>query len=439
MYIKRFSFNLSMKKQMFILFIFLLLIIIPVQAHDINYDNPDDIWKCGSKEGYEQEKCFERFAEKGGNISLCQSMDRKACIETYGKDTGDFEYCNNIDLAKECSTIESACIKAYALKSKKESDCELLLTYCKQPNWQPGDYDYAFYKECKKEFTTVSTEERECYNQKDSIGCLRKLAISKNDLSICYSIIPESLIGFPGSNLHDECLLEFARSKKDAKVCDKIKTNLEPTNYRDECYSHFSYLTQDSSLCAKIENELWKESCYERSKPSAELITTAPNIALRYFLFFVVITSLTVFGILITRKSYYFKGITYGLIFGYIVVILFGILKFDPRNISSTFIQYLFFTLRDLPIIALLYGSFGLLLFAAAALQMISPAIAYIVNSGIIYLLGYSLIGFVFGLLYRLFEKYVNKKFAIFAVLVLIIFFWILFALNPHLLEIRMG
>lgn len=446
-----------MKKLVFILFIFILLLVIPIKAESIDFSTLEDIAKCWEIycDVECHSNCVDYFLKRDKfsleDIWLCDlrtTIDKKEeCLKRFSERGGDISLCKNSFAG--CGPSIALCVKTYALKFNKESDCDLILDRCAVPWFQPGDPpdDSAryWYKECKKYFLDLSADEKKCYERIEGeklsasrryIDCLTNLAIKKDDVNICYKIIK-----IYDTQDIDKCLFEVARSKNDAKICDQIKTNTEHANYRDECYNQISHITKDSSLCDKIENKVWKESCYERSRPSIGLIVTAPSIVLRYFFFFVAMTLLTGFGILITRKKHYLKGIAYGITFGWILSLIVGVIKIDPYSIGLTPLRNLLQSLMILPIVTLIYGSFGLLMFLfvlMGAIQMYSPAISYILNYGLIYLLGYSLIGLGLGLVYRSIEKLTNKKFAIIAIIILIVFFLILFMIKPMTFEFSM-
>ena len=89
--------------------------------------------------------------------------------------------------------------------------------------------------------------------------------IKKSQLVICFCLF--LLIGCTSledcgriidENQRDFCYKKVAVSRKDEKICEKIKSG----SFRDECYSKIAIESKKPDLCEKVENTNNKDSCY---------------------------------------------------------------------------------------------------------------------------------------------------------------------------------
>jgi len=133
--------------------------------------------------------------------------------------------------------------------------------------------------EPKAEELSVETQLSVCTGMPSAQGgsledlCIVGLAAKLKDTSLCKKVTKDirlscyALVAEVKSDpdtckeaelTEDQCYDQYARDKRDAAVCEKIKD----ISYKDSCYSNLASQLGDPALCDKILSVSNKDSCY---------------------------------------------------------------------------------------------------------------------------------------------------------------------------------
>ncbi len=161
---------------------------------------------------YYMDKCYSRFAEKGGCEKITTPDLRGECFSGQAIEQSNYQVCFQAVLSANDTVDGSSdrCFLLYSLK-KKENVCENIM------------------------------------NSEFAGNCLSYFAIENGNPNICESDSTDS---------KNSCLLQYAMSTMEIVVCDSITGYL-----REDCYYQLAVLSLDESLCQHITDQDLLEAC----------------------------------------------------------------------------------------------------------------------------------------------------------------------------------
>ncbi len=250
-----------------------------------------------------RQSCIFNVATKSKLPDACQTIkDSNAagnCLATVAKALGEANLCNQL----KAGSLQESCYYNIAIDKSEPTICGYLPEsgniyskgscysdiadktnngeICKQIT------DPLFHDDCLTKLSVNSKNPELCTFIKNpdlELGCIKTAAYKLGDISIC-----NEALKVLGSGLVDDCISNYAASKKDQSLCDKIQdVSIEEGCYRffvyyivSETFTEFTdcsslkdpqdkydcyYLKvtshNDPNLCEAMPKDGWKDACY---------------------------------------------------------------------------------------------------------------------------------------------------------------------------------
>lgn len=176
-----------------------------------------------------KDDCIINVAIEEGDIGYCSFASDYAlglCIYKYIRSTGETEYLEYCAVGD--ASASNICIPSIALLEQNP--------------------DYCF---------KVNTEHE--ISSKDN-NCVKNIAISKNDISICEEIYPDRGLPYPGIATKDICKAIITQDEEKCLSLESIQSYLIK-EWIGPCLDNVAFLKNDVSICEEISDEDVKRYC----------------------------------------------------------------------------------------------------------------------------------------------------------------------------------
>lgn len=217
-------------------------------------------------------RCYEMFAKKRNDISLCEkatdSSVKGDCYNYFAGIRDDPALCEKISDKSD----RYSCYLDFAKKAEKVSTCE------EEPISQLAkDVCIRIYAVKIKDHLLCE----KINNREEKEWCYKNVAVATENSSLCEKI-------YFSKFYKDKCYWDIAKKKSDYLLCEKVSAEWRNSCYRDvavqtnnvllcdkitekdtrenACYFYIALNTKDKILCDRITDERRRNSCYKGIK-----------------------------------------------------------------------------------------------------------------------------------------------------------------------------